>query len=80
MSQNNGTSLKIIGWVLGVLMMVGGWLYAGMMASFTKRVEALEQRADHNASNIMELMIWKSKEEEWFKNISEKLDILMKQH
>ena len=79
MAKTNGT-LKILGVIAGILMLIGGWVYAGIMSGYTRRIETLEVKADDNRNDINDLLIWRAHEEEWFKSINEKLDKLNKVH
>lgn len=75
--QKNNQWLKIGGWIVGGVLLAAGWVYAGIVSSYTLRIVKLEAIAEMNRADVRALQLQQARFEEMFKALNDKLDILI---
>ena len=78
--KSNGTTLKILGVAMGLVVLVAGWVYAGIMSGYTHRINTIEVNDKVQDIDIINLKILQARQDEQNKTIIEKLDKLIKGH
>ena len=76
----NGTTLKVLGIVMGLIVLVAGWVYAGIMSGYTHRINTIEVNDKTQDMDIINLKILQARQDEQNKTIIEKLDKLIEKH